>query len=105
QVRGAVLEQGDREWVAELAVRDAVAGRRDSFRLLPIEQAEVGIHSRGRSLDAAEPARDRNRDWLAGDREVLDSLTGFRAPQLLRRGRHALESRRRAACAPAARAG
>src|SRR3954451_10576781 len=99
------LKDVDRELVVELAVRDAVPRGCDPVGLLPVEEAEVGVHARGSGLDATEPARHRDRNGLAGDGEVPDSLAGFRAPELLRRGGHALESRRRAVGGSAAPAG
>ena len=79
----AGLEDVDRELVVELAVRDAVAGGGDALRLVGVEQAELGVHARGGGLDPAEPARDGNRDRLAGDGEVGDRLARLAAPQLL----------------------
>ncbi len=85
-VRGrarAGLEDVDRELVVELARRDPGRGGRDPLRLVAVEQAEVGVRARGGALDAAEPARDRRRDRLAGDREVRDRLRRLAAPELL----------------------
>ena len=58
-------------------------GGGDPLRLVGVEQAELGVHARGGGLDPAEPARDRRRDRLAGDREVGDRLGGLAAPELL----------------------
>ena len=40
------------------------------------------VDARRRGLDAPQPARDRRRDRLAGDREVLDRLARLGAPEL-----------------------
>ena len=80
---GAGLEDVDRELVVELAGRDPVAGGGDPLRLLRVEQPELGVDARRRGLDPPEPARDRRRDRLAGDREVVDRLRGLAAPELL----------------------
>jgi hypothetical protein len=100
----ARLEHVDGKLVVELAVRDAIRGSGDPLCLVLVEETQVSVHARRGGLDATEPARDRNRDGLAGDRKVLDCLARLRAPKLLRRGRHALESRLRAACERAAQA-
>src|SRR5439155_2697801 len=60
-----------------------VAGGGDPLRLVRVQQAELGVHASGGGLDAAEPARDRYGDRLAGNGKVLDSLAGFHAPELL----------------------
>src|SRR5207248_616936 len=57
------------------------------------DAVERGDDARGGSLDPAEPARDVERDGLAGDREVVDRLAGLPAPELLG---HATESSSRA---------
>ena len=95
-VRGrarAGLEDVDRELVVELARGDPVAGCGDALGLLRVEEAELGVRARRGRLDASEPAGDGGRDRLAGDREVLDCLPCFHAPELPRRGlAHASES-------------
>src|SRR5262249_47801852 len=90
------LEDVDRELVVELACRDAVAGGGDPLGLVGVEEPELGVDTRGRGLDPAEPTRDVHRDRLSGDREVPDRLRRLAAPQLgpLRRPRHVV------ACTP-----
>jgi hypothetical protein len=90
----AGLEDVDRELVVQLAARDAVAGVGDALRLVLVQQPELRVHARGGRLDAPEPARDRRRNRLARDGEVLDCLTRLVPPQLapLLRLRHHGES-------------
>ena len=76
----AGLEDVDRELVVELALRDAVSGGGDAIREVAIEQLEVGVRPRRGGLDATEPARDGDRDGLAGDGEVRHGLVGLTAP-------------------------
>ena len=79
----AGLEDVDRELVVELAGGDAVAGGRDALGVAGVEQSELGVDARRGGLDAPEPADHRDRDRLAGDREVADRLGGLAAPELL----------------------
>ena len=58
------------------AIRSALSG---------VEEAELGVRTRGSRLDPSEPARDGGRDRLAGDWKVLDGLACFHAPELPRR--------------------
>ena len=81
----AGLEDVDRELVVELAGRDAVSRSGDAVCEVAIEQPEVGVHARGGGLDPPEPARDRRRDRLSGDREVPDRLLRLAAPETSRR--------------------
>jgi hypothetical protein len=67
----------------ELPARDTVGRGSDPLRLAGVEQAELGVHPRRRSLDPSEPAGDRRRDGLTRDREVLDRLAGLLAPELV----------------------
>jgi hypothetical protein len=60
-----------------------VAGARDPLGQLAVQQAELGVHARGRGLDAAEPAHHGRRHGLARNLEVLDRLARLRAPQLV----------------------
>ena len=76
------LEDVDRKLVVVLALGDRVAGGGDPLGLLGVEQAEVGVRTRGGGLDPAEPAGDGNRNRLAGDREVRDRLPRLAAPKL-----------------------
>ena len=62
------------------ATRSAAAAMRS--RLVGVEEAELGVHPRGRGLDPAEPAGDGRRDRLAGDGEVRDRLARLGAPEL-----------------------
>ena len=78
----AGLEDVDRELVVVVAVGDRVAGGGDPLGLLGVQQPELGVRARGGGLDPAEPARDGNRDRLAGDGEVRDRLPRLAAPQL-----------------------
>ena len=65
----------------------------DPLREVRVEQPELGVHPRGRGLDASEPAHDRGRHRLAGHGKVLDGLHGLAAPELLwRRVAHVVES-------------
>src|SRR5437588_419159 len=77
------LEDVDRKLVVELAVRDPRRRRGDALRLVGVEQAEVGVRARSRSLDATEPARNGRGNRLAGDGEVHDGLRGLTTPELL----------------------
>ena len=49
---GAGLEDVDRELVVVLAGRDLVARGRDALGDVGVEQAQLGVHPRGRGLDA-----------------------------------------------------
>jgi hypothetical protein len=95
-VRGgarARLEDVDRKLVVELPRGDPVAGGGDALGLVGVEQPELGVHARGGSLDAAEPARDRRRDRLTRDRKVVHGLLSLASPELLLLGsRHRHES-------------
>ena len=76
------------------AIRSALSG---------VEQPELGVHARRGGLDPPEPARDRRRDRLAGDREVVDRLARLAAPELPRPWRQsscALRPSRSPSCAP-----
>ena len=91
---GAGLEDVNRELVVELAGGDTVCCRRDPLRLVRVEEAELCVDSRCSGLDSAQPACNRGRDRLAGDREVLDRLARLVPPELLPRlRRHGVESR------------
>ncbi len=79
----ARLEDVYRELVIELPVCDTVRGSRDAFGVTGVEQAEFGVDARRRCLDPTEPTDHRNRNRLAGDREVPDGLGGLAAPELL----------------------
>ena len=71
---------------------DRVAGGGDPLGLLGVEQAEVGVRTRGGGLDPAEPAGDGDRDRLAGDGKVRDRLPRLAAPKLaLDLGAHGAE--------------
>ena len=72
-------------WSSNSPAAIAVAGGGDPLGLLGVEEAELGVRTRGSRLDPSEPARDGGRDRLAGDREVLDGLACFHAPELPRR--------------------
>src|ERR1019366_4781473 len=48
-----------------------------------VEEIQLGVDARRGALDSAEPADDRDRDRLAGDREIADRLGGLAAPELL----------------------
>ena len=63
------------------AMRSAAAAMRSA--LVGIEKAELAVHARCGGLDPAEPARDGNRDRLAGDGEVGNGLARLGAPELL----------------------
>src|SRR5205823_13650239 len=54
---------------------------RDALRLVLVEEPELGVHERGRRLDATKPTRDRDGNRLAGDPKVLDGLARLSAPQ------------------------
>src|SRR5581483_9400396 len=85
----AGLEDVDRELVVEVAVRDPVGRRGDALPAVGVQQPELRVHPRRGALDAAEPARHRNRDRLARDGEVVDRLAGLAAPELARRRAYA----------------
>ena len=70
-------------WSSNSPAATRSAGGRDALGVTGVEQAEFGVDARGGSLDATEPADHRNRDRLAGDREVGDGLGGLAAPELL----------------------
>jgi hypothetical protein len=78
---GARLEDVDREVVVELAGGDPVTRGGDALGLVGVEQAELGVHTRSGCLDPAEPAGDRNRDGLTGDRKVGDRFLRLSAPK------------------------
>ena len=78
----AGLEDVDRELRVVLARGDLVARGGDPLGQLGVEQPELGVHARGRALDAPEPADDRQRDAFSRNREVRDGLRGLAAPQL-----------------------
>ena len=70
-------------WSSCWPSRDLVGRRGDARRRAAASsRPEVGVHARGRGLDAAQPVHDRRRDRLAGDGEVLDRLSGLGAPKL-----------------------
>ena len=71
----AGLEDVDRKLVVVLALGDRVAGGGDPLGLLGVEQAEVGVRTRGGGLDPAEPARDGNG---IGSPETGKFATAFR---------------------------
>ena len=74
-------------WSSSSPLATRSAGGGDPLRLVGVEQPELGVHPRRGGLDAAEPARDRRRDRLAGDGEVLDRLARLgTAPELARLG-------------------
>ena len=58
------------------------AGCRDPLGLLGVEEPEIGVHARGRGLDAPEPASDMLGDRLAGDLEVLYGFRRLTTPKL-----------------------
>ncbi len=78
----AGLEDVDRELVVVLALGDRIAGGGNPLRLLGIEQPERGVRPSRSGLDPAEPARDGNRNRLAGDGEVPDGFPRLAAPEL-----------------------
>jgi hypothetical protein len=51
--------------VVELAGGDTFRGRRDPLSLVGVEQAELGVHPRGGTLDPPEPVGHRGRNGLA----------------------------------------
>ena len=82
-VRGrsrAGLEGIDRELVVVLALGDLVAGTGDALGEVGVQQAQLGVHARGRGLDAPEPVDDLVVHRVARDREVLDRLGRLRPP-------------------------
>src|SRR6266508_4140612 len=85
-VRGrtrAGLEDVDRELVVELAGGHPVGGAGDALGLVRVEQPELGVRTRGRGLDPAQPAGDRGGNGLARDGEVVHRLARLGAPELI----------------------
>ena len=80
---GAGLEDVDRELVVVLAGGDRVAGGGDPLGQVGVELAQLAVDPRRGGLQPAQPADDRHRHPLAGDREVVDRLGGLATPELL----------------------
>src|SRR5207248_10836127 len=55
-----------------------------TLRLVFVEEPELRVHERGRSLDPPEPASNRRRNRLSGDRKVLDRFLRLATPQWAR---------------------
>ena len=80
---GAGLEDVDRELVVVFAGGDRVARFGDLRGEIRVEPAELAVGPRRGGLEPAEPAHDRNRNRLAGNREVVNRFRRLAAPQLL----------------------
>ena len=87
----AGLEDVDRELVVVLAARrPASAAARDALGEVARRAGRARAFTRAAApLMRPEPAHDRHRYPLAGDREVVDRLGRLAAPELLRRRHHA----------------
>jgi hypothetical protein len=83
---GAGLEDVDRELVVVLAGGDRFARLGDPSRQLLVEDPELAVDARRGGLQPAQPADDRHRHPLAGNREVVDGFGGLATPELLSQG-------------------
>ena len=89
-VRGgsrAGLEDIDRKLVVQFADRNAIGSFGDSLGLLVVEQPELGIDARGRSLDSSQPAGNGRRNRFARDGKIANCLGRFGPPKLALRFR------------------
>jgi hypothetical protein len=83
---GTGLPDGEREIVVELAVDHLARRFGNGHRRVPVQLAEIAIGQRGRLLDDAERADQRQRHRLRADREIHQRAAGLRAPVAV--GRH-----------------
>src|SRR6185295_15809684 len=69
----------ERELSVELAVHDLACGGADPLGALRVEQAELLVRLRARTLDEPERPDEPTAEADAGDREVVDRPLGLGA--------------------------